>query len=97
MSVDLLGPVVPKVPMVIPAVQESQVCLVPEDLLDVQVMLVPKEKLDLLELQVRTVAPAHLAHREPVVSPESWDSRGQREQLASLARLVRRDFSALLA
>lgn len=58
--------------------------------------LVPKAKLDLLELLVRTVAQDPLAHREPVDNLESWDSLDLKEQLVSLASLVRRDCLELL-
>lgn len=73
------------------AVLENLVCLVPEALLDVLVMLVLKAKLDLLELLVRMVAQDPPAHRVPVDSLVSWDSPDPREQLVSLASLVRKD------
>lgn len=86
----------PRVPVVTPVAPESLVFLVPGVLPVVLEMLVLRAKWDLLEQQVRTVAPVPLDLREPADSPASWDSQGPKEPLVSLVRVVRKDCSVHL-
>lgn len=80
----------PKVPLEIPAAQESLAFLEPEVSLDVLEMLVLKAKLGLLELLEKMVAPVLLVLRELAGSQESWDSPDPREPMVNLEKLVRR-------
>lgn len=95
-SEGLVAWLVLRVPMVTRVVLENLVFLEPGVLLAALVMLVLKAKLVLLEPLEKTVALVLLVLRELVGSLASWVSLAPKEPMASLAKLVRKDWLVLL-